>query len=255
MNITIIGSGNVTTVLGRLFVNKGHIINEIAGRNKTMISQLATTLQATPCYNLQQLNTKSDVYMIAVKDDAVTAVATQLKIKQKIVLHTCGSISINVLKGTSEKYGVLYPLQSLRKELHYEPVIPFLIDGNNDAAKNIIKQLASSVSNNIMQATDDVRLQYHLSAVIVSNFTNHLFALTKDYCDKQHINFKLLLPLIEETVNRMHHYDPATMQTGPAARGDKQTIEKHLSLLKNEPALKNIYALMTESIQNNKHAE
>ena len=108
--------------------------------------------------------------------------------------------------------------------------------------------LASSVSGIVIGANDEIRLQYHLSAIVVSNFSNHLFALAKEYCDKNDTDFKLLLPLMEETVHRMHYYDPADMQTGPAARGDELTIQKHLKLLETFPALQKIYTLMSKSI-------
>ena len=143
----------------------------------------------------------------------------------------------------------MYPLQSLRKELNYAPVIPFLVDGNNDFTREAIFNLATSLSQPVSFANDETRLQYHVSAIIVSNFTNHLFALAKNYCDANKTDFNLLLPLIEEIVHRLHNYDPSTMQTGPAIRGDETTIQKHLQLLNEFPALKNIYEVMSNSIK------
>jgi predicted short-subunit dehydrogenase-like oxidoreductase (DUF2520 family) len=133
--------------------------------------------------------------------------------------------------------------------LNYSPVIPFLIDGNNNVTREIIFRLASSISKSVAIAGDEARLKYHLSAVIVSNFTNHLFALAKEYCDKNKIDFNLFLPLIEETVNRLHYHEPSETQTGPATRGDDSTIQKHLQLLNDFPQLKNIYEVMSESIK------
>ena len=98
-------------------------------------------------------------------------------------------------------------------------------------------------------ANDETRLQYHLSAIIVSNFSNHLFALAKEYADRNNIDFNLLLPLIEETVDRLRYFQPAAMQTGPAARGDETTMQKHLQLLNDFPQLRNIYEVMSDSIR------
>jgi predicted short-subunit dehydrogenase-like oxidoreductase (DUF2520 family) len=248
MIISIIGSGNTATVLGKLFAEKKHTISEVSGRNKTAVNVLADKLNANVCVNINELNKNSDIYIIAVKDDAVDEVSSELKLNNKIVVHTAGSVAINVLKGASENYGVLYPLQSLRKELNYAPAIPFLVDGNNDSTAKTISNLAASISPNVFIADDETRLRYHLSAIIVSNFTNHLFVLAKDYCDKNKIEFNLLLPLIKETVKRLHSYEPSEMQTGPAIRGDEQTIQKHLQLLNDFPQLKNIYEMMSESI-------
>jgi predicted short-subunit dehydrogenase-like oxidoreductase (DUF2520 family) len=210
--------------------------------------QLAHELNADAIENIEGLSKSSDVYIVAVNDDQIEAAGNQLKTNEKIVVHTCGSASINVLKNTSKNIGVLYPLQSLRKEIPYLPAIPFLIDANNDYSKVIILELAKSLSDNITEANDEQRMQYHLSAVITSNFTNHLLSLTDEYCRISKIEFSQLLPLMQEVINRIHLFHPAEMQTGPAVRNDVSTIEKHLALLKDFPQLKNIYEMMSESI-------
>lgn len=247
MKISFIGSGNVATVLGRLLKQKGFIIDEVAGRNKMHAHNLAQELNASPV-DIETISKNSDIYIIAVNDDAIETVTNQLIVEEKIIVHTCGSVSINVLKNASKNFGVLYPLQSLRKEISYSPVIPFLIDANNNYSKSIITKLATSVSDNIIYANDEQRMQYHLSAVIVSNFTNYLFSLTKEYCKTNNIDFALLIPLIKEVVNRLRTFNPAEMQTGPAMRGDISTIRKHLALLKNFSQLQHIYEVMSGSI-------
>ena len=249
MNISLIGSGNVATVLGRLLKKNGHVIVEIAGRNHSHAAALAMELCASVCDAPQHINQESDMYIIAVSDDAVSAVSSALSLNEKIVVHTSGSVSADVLNHASKNVGVLYPLQSLRKDTNYFPSIPFLIDGNNKTTLETIRDIAGTISRNVTEANDGMRLHYHLSAVAVSNFTNHLFALTKQYAVSNNIEFNLLLPLIEEIVNRLHHYEPAAMQTGPAARGDETTIKKHLALLEKFPQLKHIYEAMSQSIQ------
>ena len=248
MKISLIGSGNVATVLGRVLKQKNFIVNEVVSRDKTHALHLAKELDAIAIDDIKALSKNSDVYIIAVNDDAIEAVSNQLNTSEKIVVHTCGSASINLLRNASKNFGVLYPLQSLRKEISYLSAIPFLIDASNNYSKNVIITLAEAISDNIKEANDEQRMQYHLSAIVVSNFTNHLFALAEEYCKKNKIEFFLLLPLIEEVVNRLRNFKPAEMQTGPAIRGDISTIQKHLSLLKDFPQLKNIYEVMSESI-------
>jgi predicted short-subunit dehydrogenase-like oxidoreductase (DUF2520 family) len=248
MVISIIGSGNAATVLGEVLKKNEHTIKEIAGRNAADVQNLAERLNANVCTDLATLDKNSDIYIIAVRDDAVAEVSRQLNFTEKIVAHTCGSVSIKVLANISANYGVLYPVQSLRKELNYLPSIPFLVDGNNAHTKENISSFANSISENVVQANDKTRLQYHLSAVIVSNFANHLFALAKEYCDRNKTDFNLLLPLIEETVHRLHYAAPALMQTGPAIRGDQTTMQKHLQLLDQFPQLKKIYETMSDDI-------
>jgi predicted short-subunit dehydrogenase-like oxidoreductase (DUF2520 family) len=249
MIVSIIGSGNTATMLGKLLKKNNYIIKEIISRNGIAAEKLAKEFNANACTAFKQFDKNSDVYIIAVRDDAVAEVSAQVNMSEKIVVHTCGSVPMNVLAETSSNYGVLYPLQSLRKELNYSPVIPFLVNGNNNFSRESIFNLAKSIAEKVIAADDELRLQYHLSAIIVSNFTNHLFALAKDYCSNNNVDFSLLLPLIEETVIRLKNYEPVLMQTGPAIRGDETTMQKHLHLLNEFPQLKKIYEVMSESIQ------
>lgn len=163
-------------------------------------------------------------------------------------MHTCGAVHKDVLKGSSAHYGVLYPLQSLRKENPHIPPVPFLVDGNTGFAKKEISLFAKTLSPVVSEANDEERMKLHVSAVVVSNFTNHLYALTKEFCDNEGVDFSLLLPLIHEVSLRLAYYAPAEMQTGPASRGDLQTIETHRDLLEKYPQLQNIYQLLSESI-------
>jgi predicted short-subunit dehydrogenase-like oxidoreductase (DUF2520 family) len=186
---------------------------------------------------------------MCVSDDAVENVAKQLSLKNKIVVHTSGAVSKNVLQNCTENFGILYPLQSLRKELNYIPDIPFLIDGNLPGTINAIETFAKSFSKKVYRAGDEERLKLHVAAVIVSNFTNHLYTLAKDYCEKEKTDFSLLVPLIKEVAARTENYEPKKMQTGPAIRNDGITIEKHLEILFAQPGLQKIYAQLTQSIQ------
>jgi predicted short-subunit dehydrogenase-like oxidoreductase (DUF2520 family) len=158
-----------------------------------------------------------------------------------------------VLKNVSQHYGVFYPLQSLRKEMTALPDVPIFFEGSDAKAKAVLSQLAQSISpthNTIIN--DDERLKLHVAAVLVSNFTNHLYTLAEAYCQKEGLQFSELLPLIQETANRLTHTPPAQAQTGPAIRFDNETIQKHLHLLAQHPHLQQIYQMLTESIQQTK---
>jgi hypothetical protein len=145
-------------------------------------------------------------------------------------------------------YGVLYPLQSLRKEIQEIPEMPLLVDANTQDNLTLIYDFAKTISDNTEIASDVERTKLHVAAIMVNNFTNHLYRLAEDYCRKEGIYFKLLLPLINETVLRLGSFSAFEVQTGPAARNDLRTIEKHLALLERFPDLQKIYKLMSESI-------
>ncbi|HNP22100.1 MAG TPA: DUF2520 domain-containing protein [Panacibacter sp.] len=247
MNVSLIGSGNVATVLGRLIKQTGHSIDAIISRNPVSGNSLAEELGAVWLPSASaELN--SELYIIAVSDTAVAAVADELTGCNALVLHTSGAVSKEVLKPAGDRYGVLYPLQSLRKELKTVPVIPFLIDGSSNSATQTISHFAKTLSGFVQQAGDAERLKMHLSAVIVSNFTNHLYALAHRYCQAEGLDFNLLHPLIKEVAGRLALNSAENLQTGPAIRGDGQTIEKHLQLLGEYPSLQSVYQLFSESI-------
>ncbi|MDP4263140.1 MAG: DUF2520 domain-containing protein [Bacteroidota bacterium] len=254
MDIVIIGSGNVASVLGRKFKTGGHRILQVVSRNASAASKLAYEWDTESTNYISLINKNAEVYIIAVADDAIGDIASELAIPaKKIVAHTAAAVSKDILRKVSSHYGVFYPLQSLRKEMTLLPDIPIFFDGNDEKTTKTLEQLAHSIAREkVLRADDDSRLKLHVAAVIVSNFTNHLYSLAEEYCRKEGLDFKQLLPLIEETALRIKDISPQQAQTGPAIRHDKETLEKHLQLLKNYPQLKNIYLLLTESIQQNK---
>jgi predicted short-subunit dehydrogenase-like oxidoreductase (DUF2520 family) len=250
MNIVIIGTGNTATVLGRKFRKAGHHIIQVFGRDASEASELAYEFGTESTNYWSVIRKDADFYLIAVSDDAIQEVARHVVVPGKVAAHTAGSVKKEVLKNMTLHYGVFYPLQSLRMEVKELPEIPVFIDASDEIAKKKLEELATSISKeNVVVANDDLRLKMHVAAVIVSNFTNHLYKLAEEYCQKEGIDFRQLLPLIEETASRLKTVAASKSQTGPAARRDDPTIEQHLKLLEKHPQLKKIYQVMTESIQ------
>ncbi len=250
MDIVIIGSGNVAAVLGRKFRAAGHRIIQVYGRNASAASALAYEWDIESTNYKSLIRNDAELYLIAVPDDAIDDVVKDLYLPGKVVVHTAASVPKEILKTVTDHYGVFYPLQSLRKEMSGLPEMPVFFEGSDEITRTKLDVLAHSIAgDNVTEAGGDARLKLHVAAVLVSNFTNHLYALAEEYCKKEGLDFRQLLPLIEETAGRIKDIAPKAAQTGPAIRHDKETIEKHLALLQNHPQLKNIYLLMTESIQ------
>ncbi|MCC6289457.1 MAG: DUF2520 domain-containing protein [Chitinophagaceae bacterium] len=241
MNVVIIGTGNVATVLGRKIKAAGHTILQVISRNIDHAYALADLLGAGSNNYFSAVRQDADIYIIAVSDDAIPEVAAQLLIDNGIVVHTAGAVSKKVLEKSAHSFGVLYPLQSLSAQKEDIPQIPLLIDGNTDETIIQIEKFALTLSGQVQYADDEMRQKLHVGAVIVNNFTNYLYTLTDEFCKKENINFKLLLPLLTETVQRLQYDEPALLQTGPAKRGDTITIQKQLSILKTYPVLHQLY--------------
>ncbi len=250
MNIVIIGSGNVAAVLGRKFIAAGHRIVQVVSRNATAASELAYEWDTESANYQSLINRHADVYIVAVADDAIEKVVSNLQFPGKVVAHTAAAVPMEVLAGVSEHYGVFYPLQSLRKEIRQLPEIPIFFQGNDEVATSRLEDLAHSISFEQVKAiSEEQRVKLHLAAVIVNNFANHLYALAEEYCRKEGLDFKQLLPLIHETGERLRNISASRAQTGPAIRHDQETMNKHLELLQPHPALQKMYRFFSDSIE------
>ncbi|HUC81683.1 MAG TPA: DUF2520 domain-containing protein [Flavisolibacter sp.] len=248
MDIVIIGTGNTASVLGRKLKKAGHNIVQVFGRNTSEASDLAYELDTESTNYWNVVNRNADLYILAVSDIAIEEVFQELQLSDKTIVHTAASVSKHVLKGGTDHYGVLYPLQSLKKDAGYLPEIPMIIDASDKETLGMLDVLAHSISDQVIEADDETRVKLHLAAVMVNNFTNHLYALIEKYCKDEDLDFLLLLPLIRETAARLETIPAAKSQTGPASRGDSTTIDKHLALLQKYPQLKKLYELFTDSI-------
>ena len=244
MQTVIIGSGNVAYHLTKAFSLKNIPLLQIFGRNSEELKKISRELNVP--YSTEHLQ-DADLYIICVSDNSVENVSQIITKKDCLVAHTSGSLPKEILKGEYRKSS-FYPLQtfSKSKELDYEK-IPFFIETENEQDKQLLFEIASKISENVMESSHEQRKYIHLTAVFACNFVNHLFAKAKEISDSQEIPFNYFLPLIDETVQKIHEIEPKDAQTGPAVRNDVKILESHEQLLKDE-SLK-IYKTMNHSIQ------
>jgi predicted short-subunit dehydrogenase-like oxidoreductase (DUF2520 family) len=248
MRVVMLGSGNTATVLSKIIAKAGHNILQIVSRNEKNAHALASIYSAATAPLNAETFSEADIYIVALHDAALDHIEKIPGLKNKLVVHTAGAVSIDALKDITSTYGVLYPLQSLSKFTETIPEIPILIDGNNQEIMHHVLGFAKTISNNVIEANDTERLNYHVAAVFVNNFTNHLYALAELFCEKERLNFKNLFPLIDETTFRAKSLSPFLTQTGPAIRDDIYTLNRHLQALASNPDLKYIYLKLSESI-------
>lgn len=249
MQVTIIGSGNVATVMGKTLFSKGHTIRQVVGRNPVTTHALAGLLQATAVYDLSAMQVHEGTYLLAVPDGALAEVASRLSVADQLLVHTAGSVSKDVLAGASSRYGVLWPMKMIRKTMHRLAPVTMVTDGNTEEVMGEMEALAKVFDADTIRANDAVRAKMHLVAAFTSNFSNHLYHLAADFCEAERIDFRLFYPIIEATVQNLQEQHPASVQAGPAFRGDRQTEAKHLELLEHYPQAKRLYEMMSESIR------
>lgn len=250
LRIGIVGSGNVAHHLAHAFYYHPEInFNAIYTRNKKTGRVLADAVQARFIEEIENLAKETDVIIICASDDSITQIAKQLQTDKQIVCHTSGVVSIHALSEASENFGSFYPLQTFTKTREVDlKEVPFLIDGSNEETTKTLSKLANLISNKVSVVSDEKRRKLHVAAVMVNNFSNHLFSLTKDYTNSLDLDFDLLKPLMQETVLKALAQNPKDIQTGPAKRKDKKTIAQHQEMLSN-PKLKELYSWFTESIE------
>lgn len=250
LRIVFIGAGNVASHLAPAIERSGAgIIVQVYSRKLSTAQALAAVLQsATATAEIGDVRRDADVYIISVSDDAIAPLVAGLpKGGDALWLHTSGSVGMEVLSPLSDRYGVFYPLQTFSKGVEVEVSrLPLFIEGRDEAVETEIRELAAPVFANVYHADSRTRRMMHISAVFACNFTNHLWTIASEILEKEKLPFEVLHPLLEETIKKAFTVSPEKGQTGPAVRGDRAVIDKHLSMLDGKPA--EIYSLLSESI-------
>ena len=228
LQVNVIGTGNIASHLMDAFNNSDVIsATQLNSRDLTTLPNAAISI-------------------IAVSDDAIESVSSQLKTRNELVVHTSGTVSIDAIQ--TQRKGVFYPLQSFTKgkEVDFNS-IPLCLETASKADYELLEKLASSIGKKVYSIDSSQRKKLHLAAVFVNNFTNHMYQIGKDICDQHQVPFEILQPLIEETARKVKDLSPKDAQTGPAKRNDSSTIQNHLEQLNLQQ--QEIYKLITKSIQ------
>jgi predicted short-subunit dehydrogenase-like oxidoreductase (DUF2520 family) len=249
--ITFIGAGNVATHLAKAFFFEDFEIEQVYSNNIDNALALADEVNSIAIDNVINLNSNSDLYIVAIKDDAIEPILQQITDKNIFIVHTSGSIPINVFEQTGfNNYGIFYPLQTFSKSKAINLLeVPFCIEANEQ--EDILVELANKLSNSVHLVSSEQRKKLHLAAVFACNFTNHMYAIAEDLCLKNNVNFNILKPLIRETAEKITLNHAKNVQTGPAKRKDEKIIQHHIEQLSDSKSYQDIYKLITESIINN----
>jgi predicted short-subunit dehydrogenase-like oxidoreductase (DUF2520 family) len=249
MKISIIGSGNVATHLAINLYDKGNDIVNIFSRSIANADILAKKVDSSAIDKIDDLAEDVDIIVVSVSDDAISDIVKDIKFEPKLIVHTAGSVHIDVLN-RFKNYGVVYPLQTFTKHKDVDMLsVPFCLEANSKTVLLSIKTLVSSISDNVRELTSEQRLQCHIAAVFANNFTNHMFAISEQLLSQKQISFDIIKPLIMETAKKVQNISPADAQTGPAKRGDEKTINNHLRALSSSN-LEKIYSFVSNSIYN-----
>ncbi len=257
-DISLIGAGNLAWHLGPALENAGHRIREVYSRTPKNAKALQRRLyNADIQKDLDFSLSDSEVFIIAVPDQAIEKISASIALPHEAVLaHTSGSQSIEKLESSStENTGVFYPLQTFTKGKKVEfNDVPILIESSNSYTRNVLMSMAKSISGHCYDIFADDRMAIHLAAVFACNFTNYMFHISKTLLGKHHFDLDLLRPLIAETLNKSLDLGPEEAQTGPARRGDLETLDRHIAYLQN-PEYREVYRMLSQQILDLYHEE
>ena len=250
MKVVIVGSGNVATHLSLAMASlEGIEICQVYSFTEAHAEILAERLNCDFVTNPTQIRKDADVYLFALKDQALETVIRAVPANNGLWLHTSGSMPMQVFAGYTERYGVLYPLQTFSKsrEISFRG-IPLFIECHREEDKNCLEDLARRLSGKVCELSSEKRRSLHLAAVFACNFTNHIYALAEEILAKEGLSRDYLFPLIDETAAKVHELPAQEAQTGPAIRYDENIINKHLGMLADDPDVQTLYRLLSQSI-------
>jgi len=249
MNIAIIGSGNLANQMGTALIKAGHKITRVYGRNIEKVYQLALKFDADYTTDLWSKARNTEAYLILVNDDAIKEVASKLNADNSLLIHASGSTDIDVLSDFSENFGVIYPFFTFSSQPSIDwKKIPICFEANNLESAEKLDNLANTLSDQVYFMDFEKRKKLHLAGVFACNFTNYLYRIAEELVAKSGLSIEILKPIILETALKIQQTSAAKVQTGPAIRGDLETIQKHLDILDNDKDFREIYKLMSEGI-------
>lgn len=248
MRISFIGSGNVATHLAKAFYKANHQIVQIFSRKQENAEILAKQVNAHPIHSLNRLDTKVDLVFICVPDQYITETSLLLP-PNMTQIHTSGNTMLSQLK--SEKTGVFYPLQTFSKDKNIDfSELNVLLESEDKEILKCLSALAKNIGSHTHYVNSNNRQKLHVAAVFACNFSNLMVHISEDILTENNLDSKLLLPLIQETTQKLQTMSAKQAQTGPALRGDINTIDTHKNLLKQfSPSVQHIYEVLTKEIQ------
>ena len=250
-NISFAGAGKVATTLSRKIYETGIKVDLIVSVTKENGQSLAESCEAS-WSSILEFPVSTDIIIVAVPDHKLKSVLENLKCQpDTLVVHTAGSIGLDIFPDHLIRKGVLYPLQTFSRDRKVDLTdIPFLLESSDIQSSAILEELVSSIGGETYFVSTEQRIMIHLAAVFICNFTNHMLTGGKQLAEKAGVPFEIFYPLLQETVSKVMDIGPEKSQTGPAVRNDQNTIDKHMELLSFSPELKKIYKELTMSIIN-----
>ena len=212
-----------------------------------LVSGLQSAFHVTVLDRNAKVPEDIDVVIVCVPDDAVKTVCESLP-QERFIIHTAGAVPLH----NSQRSGVLYPLYSFTKEDEIDwNQIPLLLEATSNEDLALLTRIARTLSLKTFHISSEGRNHLHVSAVMVNNFTNHLYTLAFEHANEFNLPVETLFAIMNQGPSKAIALGPQAAQTGPASRGDQQTVAAHIERI-SDPEVKQLYTLLSESITKHK---
>ena len=225
----------------------------VSSRSQTSAQRLAEQVPDCKAFDTNQSTAdNADLIFITTPDDTIAQVASQVKWHSgQSVVHSSGAESTSILapaKRLGAKVGAFHPLQtfaSVKEATENIPGSTFAIEAE-EPLLGTLKEIATALDSDFIELKADDKVIYHAAAVIACNYMVTLVKLATDLWETFDVPrpqaIRALMPLLRGTLHNIETVGMPNCLTGPIARGDSGTIEKHLSALRKvKPELLSVY--------------
>lgn len=257
IRLSIIGAGKVGSAIALLAHRAGVNVTAIANRThshaETARDRLGGEVVAT---DMASAAASSNVILIAVSDDAIVNVCDELVStsalnSQSTLIHCSGALGSDLIARAAHDakcyVASLHPLQTFPTVESAISVLPdsyWFYEGDKQAT-DVIRRLALTMNINASQISAEAKALYHIGAVVACNYLTALMdlALSAEVSAgiQRDLAWNALLPLIQSTLSNIDELGCEAALTGPIARGDAKTVERHLQALSPDSPLYQCY--------------
>ena len=256
ITVGIIGSGNLAWSLAANLKEYHFSIEQVISRNLESAKAFAKHFEIpVASESISEIFPDLDLVFLLTQDTFLKTVSEELAHsggKNTLFVHCSGSAALEEISAGGRKLAVMWPLQTFSKnKILSLKNIPLFIEAE-DSLLPEIREIAQTLSEKVFFLNSGERQKMHLAAVISGNFSTVLFSIaekiSKETTGK---GLELFIPYLEECLTKANEQGPMIALTGPAKRGDQNTMNKHIQFLKKEGKTDEaeLYSLMSKIIQ------
>jgi predicted short-subunit dehydrogenase-like oxidoreductase (DUF2520 family) len=184
----------------------------------------------------------ADLVLLCVPDRAIAEVAAGIE-PGPWIAHVSGATPLSALDPHERRF-VLHPLQTFTKRRGPEQLDGAwaAVTGESEEARAVGFELAELLGLRPFVLDDSARAAYHAGAAIASNYLVTLRRAAGSLLEAADVPPEALDPLLRGVI------DNGFELTGPIARGDWETVERHLAVIRAErPELEELYLVLAEA--------